>query len=265
MRNMKPLNEPPMQPAPSEAASEPPKVKQVPKWVTGCVISIFVIGCGMLVYRQWYSEPATGEAIELKDGDIVPRSPGALARQFAPPPEGVRYNRNKDGAVVRADDVEMRVNLPAPKHELSDLSIYYVRNYMTGQQSALFAAKTRIVVDNSTAKYVGASADQRKALKAIGWPNMAVSDADRERMKALWTDFVTAKTPAAQSTAEDAMVNALRDIGDANRDKTKAIVDARCDQITSILTADQIEKFKTMGQPKSSAPKSTVAKVDAKG
>src|SRR6476619_6163593 len=100
MRNMISHNVPPVPASTEVAATDTKKVKQVPKWVTGCVISIFVMGAGLLVYHQLYAEPAIGEEIELKDGDMVPRSPGALARRFAPVAEGVRYNRNKDAATV---------------------------------------------------------------------------------------------------------------------------------------------------------------------
>jgi hypothetical protein len=216
----------------------------------------------MLMYRAWYSEPAAGDEIELKDGDMVPRSPGAMARRFAPPPEGVRFNRNKDSATVRAGDVEMRVTLPAPKHEATDFNIYYARNYMTPEQSKLFAARARLVMDAATAKYVGVSQEQRKELKSISVPNMQVSDADIELVKRLWASYASASNDVAKGTAEDALVDHLKDLGDANLEKTRAAVNERCDKISSILSSDQIEKFNTMG--KSSSKNQNVTKGDAK-
>ena len=258
MRNMTPQSQ-----TPSEGPSGPKNVKQVPKWITGCVISMFVVGAGFLMYRAWYSEPAAGDEIELKDGDIVPRSPGAMARRFAPPPEGVRFNHNKDSATVRAGDVELRVNLPAPKHEPSDFNIYYARNYMTPEQSKLFAARARLIMDAVTAKYIGVSPEQRKELKGIATPNMQATDADRERMKQLWATYAAANNDLAKGNAEDAMVDALKQIGEANLDRTRAAVTERCDKISSILSSDQIEKFNAMGKP--NPKKEAVAKVDAKG
>jgi hypothetical protein len=229
------------------------------------VISLFLIGAGMLVYRQLYSEPATGEEIELKDGDIVPRSPGALARRFAPPPEGVRYNRNKDSATVRAGDVEMRVTLPAPTHQPTEINLYYARNYLSKDQSDLLAARARLISDAATAKYIGLTKEQRKALKDVAWPNMQPSDADRERMKKLWLAYSGARNDPAQSTAEDALVDGLKAIGDENLEKTKQVAAQRCDQIAAILSAEQIEKFKSMGRAQpAAAKKDNLAKVDEK-
>jgi hypothetical protein len=260
MRNMTTQNLPP------EPPSEERKVKQVPKWITGCVVSFFVIGAGVLVYRQLYSSPAVGEEIELKDGDVVPRSPGAFSRRFGQPTEGVHYNRNKDSAIVRAGDVEMRVSLPAPTHQPTDFSIYYARNYLTKDQSKALAARSRLLSDPATAKYVGVTKEQRAALKNVAWPNMQPSDADRDRMKGLWSDYVSAKSDVTQGNAQDAMIDALKQIGDANLEKTKALVDQRCDQINGILSAEQIEKFDKMGQsPPDASKKSNLAKVEAKG
>jgi hypothetical protein len=264
MRNLTPQNPSSPPATTSDATLAPKKVKQVPKWITGCVISMFVVGAGFLMYHAWYSEPGAGDEIELKDGDIVPRSPGALARRFAPPAEGVHFNRNKDGATVRSGDVEMRVNLPGPKHEATDFNIYYARNYLTPEQSLLFAARGRLAVDAATAKYIGVSTEQRKELKGISMPNMQVSDDDRDHMKQLWTVYAAAPNDLAKGNAEDAMVDALKQIGDANLEKTRAVAAERCDKISSILSSDQIQKFKAMGKNPSPA-RNTVAKVDAKG
>jgi hypothetical protein len=265
MRNMTTHTQPPV-PAPgSPPPSEPNKVKQVPKWVTGCVISIFVIGTGLLIYRQWYSEPATGEEIELKDGEIVPRSPGALARRFVPPAEGVRYNRNRDAANVRGGDVEMRVTL---KRDGAKFNAYYAAPvYMTEEQRELVLAASRLAMDASAAKYVGVSAEQRKTLRGLpsSTSNMPIElqDGDTQKLQSLWNAYASARNDEAQSAAQDAIVNALKEIGEANLQKTKASVEARCDKISTILSAAQIEKFKTMGQPQTK--KENLAKLDAKG
>jgi hypothetical protein len=264
MRNMKSEHLPP-EPA-SPVGSETPKVKQVPKWITGCVVTCFVVGAGFLVYRQLYSAPATGDEIELKDGDVVPRSPGALARRFGAAMDGVRYNRNKDGAIVRAGDVEMRVTLAGATHAVSSLNIYYARNYLTKDQSDLLAARDRLLRDAATAKYVGVSKEQRAALKNIAWPNMQPTDLDRERMKQLWTTYAAAKSDTSQGAAQDELVDALKDIGDENLEKTRTLADHSCDQIADILSSDQIEKFKTMGQSRpSTSKKENLATTDSKG
>jgi hypothetical protein len=254
----------PAAPTPSAQQGNPASVKQVPKWLTFGVVSAFVIGSGALIVKQFYTQPDTGDEIDLKDGDYAPRSPAALARHFAPPPEGVRYNKNHDGAIVRAGDVEMRVSMPAPKHEATDFSIYYARNsYMTKQQNQVLAAAQRLVRDASAAQYVGVSKDQRKALKEIGWPTMKVSDGDRDRAKKLWADYAAAKGDVAQLNAQDALVAALKSIGEANAQATEAIVVERCKKVTSILSAGQLDKFNSMGQANAAPKKENIAKADA--
>lgn len=249
----------PKQPAPFgptsvvSKAPPPPPVKPMPKWLTVGVVIVFALASSWLIWHQWNGAGSDGEKVVLEDGDMVPRGPAALARRFAPPPEGVKYNRNRDQATVRAGDVEMRVTLPGAKKKEIESSIYYARgDYMTPEQTKVLAARTRLATDSTAAKYAGVSKEQQKALKQIGWPAMQVSDADRAQMKGLWTAYANAQGAVAQSAAEKGIVEALKQMGDSKLEGTKALVAERCAQITGILSSEQLEKFQTMGKPQAS-------------
>jgi hypothetical protein len=119
---------------------------------------------------------------------------------------------------------------------------------ITEDQRQTIQMRNRIMGEDAVARQLEITADQRKALQAVPGHVAYVVDAPtRKSFDALLAAWE--KAPADQKkTAEDSIIAAVRDFESKNAPTFKSALEDRVAKIKSIVTPEQIEKFKAMGK-----------------
>ena len=99
-----------------------------------------------------------------------------------------------------------------------------------------------LIMDPNAPKYVGVSAEQMDKLKSIELPRMVMSDQDKEHFIELWHAWEKADA-ANKKTAQDAVLNDLRDLGTKSMEPTKQAWKDAGQTVKKTLTVQQLAKL----------------------
>jgi Spy/CpxP family protein refolding chaperone len=224
--------------------------RPVPAWVGMALVAVCVLAGAAFIW--WVvRDPLTGGSDFIPDanGPVAaargpranfrpPPSPDSV-RKVADTPNGESYLAQVGGAmmdVVAGKDGKNRYNLR-----------YAPKNLLTPEQRDLMVMRFRVMNDEATATHIGLTDDQKQQLQKIttNYP-MDIAAADKDGLIALFDTYHKATDDKAKAAAEKNLLAALKTAGDKNLNASKKKATDRITQITTILSADQVQKFKAM-------------------
>jgi Spy/CpxP family protein refolding chaperone len=229
--------------------------RPIPAWIGIAVVLICLSVGGAFLW--WYLReplPSAGEIIPdagrtVSGGGRVARPRPPRIAQVSPDADGVRVSSSNGKTTynVRADQGKSLMDVDkAGSGALSYVFRYQRKDLLTSDQRDLAMIRFRIMQDQAVAQALAVTPDQMQKLSAIPRAiQMELSDSDRQNLINLFGQYDSA-SGSNKSSAEKALTSALKQAGDRSFDATKAKIKERADQITAILTPDQIKKFNAM-------------------
>ncbi len=216
----------------------------LPIWLSLLVIVLAIGAGGGLLYWLLTAPRADSEVV------IAPPA------ETRPQPFGMRPNRRPGMAIsVAANDItavgkdnwavnsgkgQLRVFV-RDNNSLYRFA-YLTPDYATPEQFRLNMLARQVVRDEAVAQKIGATPEQIEKLKPHVMPiGMMLSQADREQIIGLWTQWQSA-ADAAKTDAKDKLLAALKDVADRALPATQAAIAERTAAVKAILSAEQIDK-----------------------
>ena len=226
--------------------------RPVPAWVGIAVVLVCLLAGGAFLW--WYLReplPSAGEVISdpgrsANSGGRVVRPRQGRVVQANPDADGVKVSNTGGKTIynVRADQGKSLMDVDK---SASNYAFHYQRkDLLTPEQRDLAMLRFRVMQDQAVAEALKVTPEQLQKLQAIPRAiQMEVSAGDKQNLINLFNQWDQA-SGSSKASAEKALVTALKEAGDRSLDATKAKIKERADQITAILSADQIKKFNDM-------------------
>jgi hypothetical protein len=199
---------------------------------------VLLIGVGAYAMYERFA----GAPVERTDlVEINARRPFANLGQPRVRPDGVR-ERGRDRYQLKAGDAIADVS--KNKEGAWVFRYSYDRNDIaTADQQAAITARLRLAADSAYAKSLGLTPEHVQKLKEIpARVGMAVSESDEQQLRVAMDAYAKAAPPRANES--EALLALLRDIGNRSLEPTRQAFAERAKQIQSILTPEQVAKFK---------------------
>jgi hypothetical protein len=224
--------------------SEPaPAAKQLPVWLNILIILVSLIGG--LMFVVWYvRQPPARSLVEI--GDLP-----TPVRRGAMPMANITTATTGNVTTWRARAANAVMEVRQPKDQPAAFAFSYQNlAFVPREQTSLRLIYIRITTDRAVARYLQITDDQMARLRQVPvlWP-MQVSEADRAKMNALFREYQS-KGDAVQR----ALLTELVAVGERSLPATRDFVARQCQQIKSILTAEQLNRFEQMGRPRPASP-----------
>ena len=205
---------------------------------------IALLGMVLLIAAGIYAMYDRFAGAPIERGDLVEinaRRPFANFGQPRVQPDGVR-ERGRDRYQVKAGDANADVS--KSKDGVWVFRYSYDRNDIaTPDQQAAMTARLRLTADSAFAKSLGLTPEQVQKLRDIpARVGMVVSESDEKRLRDAMDAYAKAAAPRAGES--EALVALMREIGERSLEPTKHAFADRARQIGSILTPEQIARFK---------------------
>lgn len=221
----------------------------LPNWFVGVVVALILLAGGWYTYRQiWKVDPS-------KDMDVVAITPSTQPlRGFgrnAPPrnpslADGDGVSRRLTGSInARKGDAFIRA-MPRTAGKGYSLSFDYLPSmratWVTPAQWDLSQLGARATAISGLAKHINLTQEQRQQLRDLN-VDIEMTPTEQARLEPLFVKWDKADA-AEQAVLEDEITAAIVTISAAHLPAAKAALIKRCEQIPTILTADQIAKGK---------------------
>jgi len=235
-----------------QSGSNPQQVERpVPAWVGIAVVVVCLAAGGAFLW--WYlREPLPGQGEVVSDpgrsynGSRAVVRPRAMRPSQNPDADGVKTVNTGGKTIynVRADQGKSLMDVD--KSTSNYVFRYQRKDLLTSEQRDLAMLRFRVMQDQAVAEALKVTPEQMQKWQAIPRAiQMELSDSDKQNLINLFNQCDSA-SGSSKASAEKSLVTALKETGDRSLDATKAKIKERADQITAILTADQIKKFNDM-------------------
>jgi hypothetical protein len=219
----------------NHSAAEAATMRRKQMLAIGMLVVLICAGAGFGFWR-WQSTRLPNEPLmdPPARGGFGGAGRAPIARIAEPPRDGVR--KTGSSYTIRAGQAVM-VALPNA-YSWRFSYRYQPGKFSSPDQPAFLTAKYQSMS-------LALTDDQKKQLNALPAFNggMVASDDDQDRLQSLWKDYFTA-ADGDKPKREQALVDALKDVGERSVQPTLVAVDAYVAKIQAILTPQQIDKLK---------------------
>jgi hypothetical protein len=232
---------------PIEQHDDEPKGSKTVAWGVIAVVIVAILIAAWFAWTKIFAGPT--ESGELDIGTIPDRfRPRALVA--APPVPQFKDGVTKAGGnLFRVQSGEYFMVLAPVETSYAPIRLMTPgRNYI-GQNDRLPIRFTQEAANAAVAKSLDVTADQAKQLTAIRQQmngGMKISDDDRNKLRDLWKNWNSAKDPAAKSAAEQALMAAMKDVGNRSMDATKQEYASIAGQIHKVVSDQQLTKYRAL-------------------
>lgn len=239
---------------------------RLPLWLAIPLVTLIVACSALLVYKYLWKRDhtQTGDLVALPQGGggFVPGTP-RFARPVTnvPPnpaaawgigeyPEGVStYPRGT--IIARRGPTYLRYN-PATKTLTVDYLASARRQWLNRQQWELHDIAYRVTETRALAEHMKVTDAQKQQLRALAY-NLPLTAAEQSTLLTQIETWQKSVGVARESSAS-ALLMSLQQIGTAHLEQTKAAMLRRAQQISTILTPDQLKLAQTYFTPTPAKP-----------
>ena len=118
----------------------------------------------------------------------------------------------------------------------------FARGFIPPDDVALLAALIRAQTDEAMARQWGISPEQSAQLRKLKLRGglLDPSKEDRATLSGLWDTYLKAGSSAARSAAQNAVVEKLESVAQANKEAARKTFQERMDSSRKVLTAEQV-------------------------
>jgi hypothetical protein len=218
--------------------------------LAGVIVALILLAAGWYTYRQvWKADPS-------KNMDVVAITPStqplrgfarnSINRNANIIADGDGVSRRFSGSIsARKGDAFIRA-MPRPAGKGFSLTFDYLPStraaWVAPVQWNLSQLATRMTTISGLADHVGLTQQQRQQLLALSL-DIEMTSTEQARLEPLFLKWDKAD-PTDKAVLEDEITAAIVTISAAHLPAAKATLLKRCEQIPTILTADQIAKGK---------------------
>ena len=207
------------------------RVREFPVWLSAVIIVAALAGGAGIVYWYFKSGPA-GDTVVLDRG----------------PQDGVTtLSPDKNWRVISGNSV-LRVTRDRGG-QLNATFDFLHYDFLAPDEFTLLNNGRRLAIDSAMAGELGLN-DQQVAKVRDGVRHgfrIDISDADRQRLLALFNDYLQASDGSRESR-ETALLRAMEEVGDRTAARAHQVGADAAAQIKAALTPEQWRKFDQMGQ-----------------
>ena len=216
----------------------PTKTREIPRWAAVLIVAVAVAAAAWGIWAYFAGQANTAELVEVRP------ERGARRWMQGARPQADGVSQRPNGAYqIKAGETQLAATKGKTDKDWTYRFTYVKADLVPADQAAALAARYRLASDPAFAKSLNVSDDQLKQLKqAPAGTGMQVSKEDRQRIAVLWEAYLAAAAPKA--AAEQALLKALREVGAASLEPTRAAIADRAKKVQSILTPEQIAPFK---------------------
>ena len=222
--------------------TRPAHRRNLSAWVSGGLLIIMAFAAGWVIVGSLFGASADSK-------DLTPvmtpgmRFRGLFGRQAAPVVPRTACAFVRTIRIRCAGDYTLHANKSAKDGSWSLRFTTDRNDLLTPEQDAAFTARWRLTHDSAYARSLGVNADQIAKLGQIqGKGGLIVEQADRDHLQQLLESYAAAAAP--KTNEETALLAALTEICDRSIESTRKSLLERVGQIQSILTPEQLAKFR---------------------
>lgn len=209
----------------------------------GGLVACLLVGGGIIYWFLIGSTPKQRTiAVDPKDQRIDTTRMGG-GRMTVRPREARGVEKGDNQWVVRGTTGNMVVKRDAGG--AYSYSYGFLAPLLSGSQSALPAARYRILNDPAMAEFWQITPEQLDKLKKleVAPGRFKPSDAQQANLKSLWNAYITSAEGTPREDAQKKLLDTLDEVSKANLDVAKQSASASVEQIKQILTPEQIAKI----------------------
>jgi Spy/CpxP family protein refolding chaperone len=212
------------------------------------ILAVLLLGGMAFGWWRWQSTRAPDEPlVDIQDG----RGWMNMQRPMPPPPPADGVRKVGNSYRLKSGDAVMYASQAKGAWQFS--FSYQPNRLMSSSDSATLFARYNSQALELTKEQI----DQIEKLGAFS-SGMAVSEADRAKMSALWEAYLKASPPA--QAEENALKTELSNVAARSVEPTRAVIQDRVTKIRQILTPEQIDKLsRPPGRARNAAPASQPA------
>jgi len=223
-------------------------VNRLPPWLAGLAVLLLLAGSAYALYRLVWQErkSASVEAVPLTPGNAGGRNPGFQRGRMDPmqtgPMSQASVSKSLSGRIrARHGGV---VVYGIPKNSVYDAVLEYenARSWVSPAQWDTQILAGRPMQYPALAKQIELTDDQKKKIEALTY-QPTLTPAEKSDFDKLFNAWVKADQKGKDAAA-DALSVAVQNAAAAHLSEAQAALTKRCNEVTTILTTDQMQQIR---------------------